>query len=53
MSKKVFISDSTKDSAYAANFIDLLKNFGFEKRISFVVQIILLVLIMEKTSLNA
>lgn len=32
MSKKVFISHSTKDSAYAANFINLLKNFGFREK---------------------
>ncbi|OTO05326.1 toll/interleukin-1 receptor domain-containing protein [Enterococcus sp. 5B3_DIV0040] len=32
MSKKVFISHSTKDSAYALNFIELLKSFGFREK---------------------
>lgn len=31
MGKKVFISHSTKDSAYAVNFVELLKNFGFRE----------------------
>lgn len=32
MGKKVFISHSSKDSAYAVTFTELLKNFGFQEK---------------------
>ncbi|WP_251868012.1 TIR domain-containing protein [Enterococcus malodoratus] len=32
MGKKVFISHSSKDSVYAINFVELLKNFGFQDK---------------------